>query len=136
VSYEPIYSLVSSTATGRPDCNVGQFMTSDLRSVGFHESSIARIRRDGTTITLELEGVHFEMGTLSASVRLMGVQTITRDGIEVGDLVPESEDGEVLTLQSTENTLHLIVEWPDFENHQNQTRSYRITYDALEIEIY
>jgi hypothetical protein len=111
-------------------------MTSDLRSVGFHESSIARIRRDGTTITLELEGVHFEMGTLSASVRLMGVQTITRDGIEVGDLVPESEDGEVLTLQSTENTLHLIVEWPDFENHQNQTRSYRITYDALEIEIY
>jgi hypothetical protein len=115
---------------------MGRFMSRDLRSVGFHESSVTSVRRDGTTLTLELEGVHFEMGTHFASIRLMGVQAITRDGIEVGDLVPESDDGEVLTLQSTENTLHLIVEWPDFGNHQDQTRSYRITYDSLEIEIY
>jgi len=70
----------------------------------------------------------------NASVRLMGVLTIICDGKIVDDFVPVYEDGEILTLEHTENTAHLIVDWTDFKKHQNQTRSYEITCASIKVE--
>jgi hypothetical protein len=106
------------------------------QSVGFHESSIVSVCREDKKIILKLDGVHVGEETHSATIQMSGVERVTRDGIEVEDLVQESEDGEVLTLQHTNSTLHLIVEWPDFINHQHQTRSYRLAFASCEVAIH
>lgn len=105
------------------------------QTIGFHESSIVAMRRDGGAITLELDGVHVGEQICSAVISLKGVRVVTCDGVEVEDLVTEAEDGEVLTLQHTETTLHLIVEWTDFKKHQSTTRSYRFQCNSVEVLI-
>lgn len=65
----------------------------------------------------------------------MDIQAVARDGILVDDLTPEYEDGEVLTLEHTPNSLYLIVEWNDFKKHLSVTRSYRISCGSLRVEI-
>jgi hypothetical protein len=106
------------------------------KRIGFHESSVVGIRREDGTVTIELEGVHLGDDLRAASIRLTGVQTIIRDGVAVDDLASECEEGEVLTLQHTQNTLHLIVEWTDFKKHQSLTHSYKVECDLVEIEIH
>lgn len=103
--------------------------------IGFHESSVVGVRREGGTLTLELEGVHLGDDLRTASIRLTGVQTIIRDGTAVDDL-GSGADGEVLTLKHTQRTLHLIVEWTDFKKHQSVTHSYKIECDSVEVKIH
>jgi hypothetical protein len=105
------------------------------QTIGFHESSLVGVSREDGNITLELEGVHVGNELHFAVVCLKGVQSLTCDGFGVDDLVPEAEDGEVLTLQHTKNTLHLIVEWNDFKKRQSKTSSYRIACNLVEVEI-
>ncbi|MGA2438577.1 MAG: hypothetical protein ABSF57_08710 [Acidobacteriaceae bacterium] len=102
---------------------------------GFHESSIVGVHQVGGTITLELDDVQLGEEMRAVVIRLIGVKSITRDGIEVADLVMEYEDGEILTLEHTETTSHLIVEWNDFKQHLSKTHSYRMIFDSIEIEI-
>ena len=70
----------------------------------------------------------------NATVRLVGILTITRDGKLVDDLLPVYEDGEIWTFEHTTNAVHLIVDWTNYTTHQNQTHSYRITCDSVKIE--
>jgi hypothetical protein len=58
-------------------------------TIGFHESSIVGISQSSATVTIELEGVHLGEEAHPAAVRLIGVKSITRDGIDVRDLVME-----------------------------------------------
>jgi hypothetical protein len=83
--------------------------------ISFHESSVVGFRRLAGTVILELEGVHVDDNLRTASIRLMDIRAIARDGIPGDDLTPECEDGEVLTLEHTPNSLYLIVEWNDFK---------------------
>ncbi|MBB5064657.1 hypothetical protein [Granulicella mallensis] len=108
----------------------------DTQIVGFHESSIVSVRRDGKAVVLELDEVHLGSEIRSATITMNDVQSIARDGVGVEDVLAESEDGEVLTLQYTEHSMHLIVEWPDFVNHQAQTRSYRMSFGSINVDIH
>ena len=103
--------------------------------IGFHEASIVGLRHEGGTVTFELEGVHLGAEMHSAIIQLKGVQKITRNGVQVKNLVMESDDGEILTLQNTGTTLRLLVEWNDFKKHHSQTSSYRITSNSIKVEI-
>jgi len=106
------------------------------QTIGFHESTVVSVHREDKAIILELDEVHLGDEIRSATIRMKDVQSITRDGVEVEDLLAESDDGEVLTLQYADQSLHLIVEWPDFVKHQPQTRSYRIAFGSIEVDIH
>jgi hypothetical protein len=70
--------------------------------IGFHESTIVGVHNGAGSVTVELDGVHFDDSVRTASIRVMGIKTITRDEIPVAELLAECEDGEVLTLQYTD----------------------------------
>ena len=106
-----------------------------VQTIGFHESSIVAMRREESAITLELEGVHYGEQVCSAVILLKNVRSVTCDGIEVETLHAEAEDGEVLTLQHTNASLHLIIEWTDFNKHQSATRSYRFKCGSVEVDV-
>jgi hypothetical protein len=106
-----------------------------LPTISFHEASIIDFVVKGETITLKLEGVRLGEETHTAVIQLKGVRTLTRDGIGVQDLVSEPEDGEVLTLEYTESTLYLIVEWTDFKRHHSETHSYQIICNSIQVEL-
>jgi hypothetical protein len=103
---------------------------------GFHEAGLTGIRRaaDGTIYIL-LEGVHVDDQTPNASACLKGVRQIVRDGSVIDDFTMEYEDGEVLTLEYTPDSVRLIVEWNDFQNHHQTTRSYQIVCESVRIEL-
>jgi hypothetical protein len=104
-------------------------------SLGSHESSIVGFRLESATLTIELEGVHRGNEVASATIRLFGVKSIERDGIAIRALPQELDDGEVLTLEHTEETLELLAEWTDFKTHLSETHSYRVICDSLTIKI-
>jgi hypothetical protein len=83
---------------------MGENMESTQR-LGFHESTIASVRNEAGSLIVELDGVHFGDSVRPASIRVTGIRAITRDGIPAADLLPECEDGEVLTLQYSEQVL-------------------------------
>jgi hypothetical protein len=103
--------------------------------ISFHESSLVSSRYVGRTLALELEGVHVEDDTRDVSIRLEGVSTILRDGTQVESFTEECEDGEILTLEYTEASMYLIVEWTDFKSHTSETHSYRFACDSVSVEI-
>src|SRR5208282_3269937 len=116
------------------ECECGESVQS--QRISFHDSGILSVRREGGSIVLDLENVTFEDGMRNATIRLVGVLTITCDGKLVDDLLPVYEDGEILTFEHTTNAAHLIVDWTDFTTHQNRTHSYRITRDSIRVEAY
>jgi len=72
--------------------------------VSFHDSGIVRVRREDGSIILDVGNVIVEDGMRNATVRLMGVLTVTCDGKLVDDLIPVYKDGEIWTLEHTANT--------------------------------
>jgi hypothetical protein len=104
--------------------------------VSFHESSLVGWRHLGGTLTLELEGAYVGGDIRNVSLRLEAVSTVLRDGVAVESFTSEFQDGEVLTLEYTETSLHVIVEWTDFKSHQSQTHSYRIACESISVEIH
>jgi hypothetical protein len=107
-----------------------------IQRTGFHESTVATVLLKRGMLTLDLEGVHLGAQLRAASIRLTGVKTIIRDGVAVDDLGSEVEGDEVLTLEHTQRTLHLIIEWTDFEKHHSATHSYKIEGDSIEVEVH
>lgn len=114
------------------------------QEISFHDSGIVSVRREGDSIIVTLENItvtdgksEARCGSLrQATVRLAGVRAITCDDKPVADLVPVYESGEVWTLESTTDSVHLIVDWTDYKTHRSQTQSYRIMCDSLEVAIH
>ncbi len=104
------------------------------QKIGFHESTISRVRNEDKSRVIELDGVHFGETVQTALVRIKGVEAITRDGIPIEEALAECSDGEVLRLEYSDQVVQLIVECTDFKNHRSQTYSYRIACDSVEVE--
>jgi hypothetical protein len=104
--------------------------------ISFHESSLVSWRDLGATLTLELEEVHVGSEMRCISLELEAVSTVLRDGVHVESFDSEFKDGEILTLEYTETSLYMIVEWTDFGSHKSQTHSYRIACDEISVEIH
>lgn len=103
---------------------------------GFHEAGIADFRKgsDGTLL-LSLEDVHVNDEVRKVSVQMKGVLQITRDGLLAADVFMECAEGEVLTLETGPNSIHLVAEWHDFTSHRTITSVYRITADSVLVEV-
>jgi hypothetical protein len=104
--------------------------------ISFHESSLINSRFEGRALLFEIEGVRAEEETRNASIRLEAVETILRDGVQVGSFELECEDPEILTLECTDVSLYLIIECTDFKTHKSQTHSYRIACGSVAVEIH
>ena len=118
-----------------PGFSHNQMKMEPSKKVGFHEASVIGIQSASGIISLTLEGVRTEGGIKNVAVYLKGVEQITCDGSPIDELQMEYPDGEVLTLDSDPEAAHLIVQWNDFENHLEKTRSYDIKCQSFEVEI-
>jgi hypothetical protein len=106
------------------------------QNIGFHEATLSGVRRDEDgSICLMFEGVHVDNQVRSAIICLTQVRQIIRDGSPVDDFTMECQDCEVLTLDRTPVSLHLIVEWNDFESHRHLTRSYHIACESVSANV-
>jgi hypothetical protein len=101
--------------------------------ISFHEASLVRSAYVGTTMTLEIEGVHVEDTKRNVSLRLKEVKTVLCDGSQVEEV--RAEDCEILTLESTMTSLYLIIQCMNYQTRKRQTYAYRITCDAVDVEI-
>lgn len=98
-------------------------MASEL---SFHESTVVAFDRQHDVVRLSLSDVRYNERTRSVYVEVRDVTAILADGRIVTDVRMEHEDGEVLTLEVSDEQVYLIVQWNDFGNHATTTKSYRV----------
>lgn len=100
---------------------------------GFHEATITAFALKGSTVTIGLEGVHREDGIQDLVVMLLGTRAILVDGIPNERIEMVSDDGEVLTLDQTENVVELIVLWNEYSPRKSTTVCYRFICEGVQI---
>lgn len=98
--------------------------TSDL---SFHDATVVVFDRRQDAVCLGLSDVHHHQGSRSVRIEVRDIVEIIADGAVVDTIAMEHEDGEVLTLEVSDESIFLIVQWNDFDNRKSVTRSYRIT---------
>ena len=97
-----------------------------LKGISFHDSTLTSISREGSAICLGLDSVYVNGTLRSAKVFLINVGDMTSQGLPIDDLRMEGDDGEILTLEPTEEGVKLILIWENYKTRSQVTKSYRI----------
>lgn len=103
----------------------------------FHESTVLNFKRHDDSIKLELEDVstgHIGESKSHVFITCNGIKKIKTDAKESGSNLMAAEDGEVLTLNFTNQTMELIVQWNNFSQHHHFIHAYYIDFDSFQIE--
>jgi hypothetical protein len=107
---------------------------SALSRVGSHEATILALRQKVGAVEVELEGATYDGEPRSIILTFEGAADYTADDERVGGLFMEAEDGEVLTLDASDDGVRLLVEWNDFEAHKQFTRCYQFRANSVLVE--
>jgi hypothetical protein len=94
--------------------------------LSFHEATVAAFARRDDTVRLALSDVRDRDRRRSVYLEVREVVEIVSDGVVVDTVSMEHEDGEVMTLDVSDENIYLIVQWNDFDNRTSVTKSYRI----------
>jgi|GEM_PF-2121555 len=109
-----------------------------LPQLWFHESTVLDFKRIGDSIKLELEDVDTgETGESKSHVLIIfkAIRKINTDAKESGTDLMAAEDGEVLTLNLSEQQMELIVQWNEFSQHRHFMHSYYVDCERIQIEV-
>lgn len=96
------------------------------QQIGFHEATVVRFCRYDTNLQLELEDVLVGGRKSRVVLTVSPVLKVMVDAKLSNSPLMEADDGEILTLEMSENTLSLIIEWNDFLHGRSFTKSYQV----------
>lgn len=97
------------------------------KQMGFHEATVIRFCRYDAVLELELEDVLVDGQKSRVALMVSHVSRVMIDGELSNAPLMAANDGEVLTLEISENSLSLIVEWNDFRHRKSFTKSYKVS---------
>lgn len=106
----------------------------DLKSqVGFHEATVREFDREGGRVRLLLEDVLVDKKKSVIELVLTGLSPEnagTQSGGEKVSLMG-APDGEILSLNASESSISLLVEWNDFTSGTAVTEEYEFQGEGL-----
>lgn len=105
------------------------------RSISFHEATVVRFCRCGDALELELEDVLVAGVKSRAVLKISPVVCVRVDGMLPTQQLMELDDGEVLSLETSEDGVLVIIEWNDFSQKKSVTRSYQISGSNISISV-
>ena len=98
-----------------------------IENISFHEATVIEFCKYNSTIKLRLDDVVIEGVKEKATLEISPVASLTVDG-EISDMVSMlADDGEVLSLEYSNSSISVIVEWHDFVKGFEVTKSYYVT---------
>lgn len=105
------------------------------KNMSFHEATVVRFFRSDSVLELELEDVLVGGFKSRVILSVSPVFSVEIDGVSSDIHLMEADDGEVLTLELSANSLSLIVEWNDFSLGQSFTRSYQVVGGSIAVAV-
>lgn len=106
----------------------------DYSNIGFHEATVVGFSKKGESVELVLDGVLTDEGHLQVALIVSQVSSVLIDDTPCSVPFMAAEDGEVLSLEVSNGSLNVIIEWNDFLNRRSFTKSYVIV--GKEISLY
>lgn len=107
------------------------------KQMGFHEATVVRFCRYDAVLEIELEDVLVDGQKSRVTLMVSPVSSVLIDGELSNVNVPlmEANDGEILTVDMSENALSLIIEWNDFSRGKAFTKSYRVSGGKVSVSV-
>lgn len=108
---------------------------SDPKQMRFHAATVVRFCRYDAVLALELEDVLVDGQKTRVALAVSQVSSVMIDGEIANAPLMAANDGEVLTLEISEDGLSLIVEWNNFRHGKSFIRSYRVAGGKVSISV-
>lgn len=99
---------------------------SSLERTSFHEATVISFCKYDADLKLELEDVLIDKDKSHVVLAVSPVTDVFVDGELSDGSLMETSDGEVLSLDLSNDGFSVIVEWHDFTQGEMFTKSYRI----------
>lgn len=136
------YVRLRQTRSDKPACRhqcanavYASHVTSFPANVSLHEASVLGVRRESDrTLAIELGDVYVEGQLRSARLMLHEVRSVKRDGEVVDAFTMHFADGEILSFNSTERGVALIIEWTDFQSGESVIAGNEIECASVELQ--
>lgn len=107
-----------------------------LKQMNFHEATVVAFRRSDSAVMLELEDVLVGGAKSNVALRISPVYSLSIDDEpHDGEELLEYDDGEVLSLEMSDECVVLNVEWNDFSSGASCTKSYKILAGGISVLI-
>ena len=101
----------------------------------FHESTVVEFTSYPTFIRLCLEDIHAGEQIKNAELLFEGVKKLEVDDKPAVLPLMAAPDGEILTLKMNDNTIELLIEWNNFECHDQFVKYYFIECENIVIKL-
>ena len=105
------------------------------KQMGFHEATVVRFCKYDAVLELELEDVLVDGQKARVVLKVLPVSSVMIDGELSNAPLMAADDGEILTLEMSENALSLIIEWNDFSRRKSFTKSYRVLGGEISVSV-
>ncbi|GLR11372.1 hypothetical protein GCM10007907_01620 [Chitinimonas prasina] len=102
-----------------------------FHEICLHASTVRDVRLSDRAILLSVEEIKVDGVSSSVEVEFCGVLGLTRDGVDTGDFLMESPDGEILTLLLNESGGELVIEWNDFSVGMTEVHFYKVRCEGV-----
>lgn len=105
------------------------------KRMSFHEATVTRFCRHDVTLELELEDVLVDGNKSRVMIKLSPVVCVTIDDESSDQALMELSDGEVLSLDVSENSISAVIEWNDFSQGKSVTKVYQISGGSVSVSV-
>lgn len=99
---------------------------SEQKQMNFHEASVVRFCKSDEGIELQLDNVLVGGERRRVILNISPVFSMKIDGEMSSAPLMAADDGEILTLEMSEQAVSLVIEWNDFSNKKSFVRSYQL----------
>lgn len=103
--------------------------------MSFHEATVTKFCRYDATLELELEDVLVDGKKLRVVLKLAPVISMTIDGELSDQPLMVMGDGEVLSLDVSEEGISAVIEWNDFSQGKSLTKAYQVSGGSVSVSV-
>ena len=105
-----------------------------MNILSFHESTVTKFLTEQNNFVIGLEDVSTDCSSDKVEIVVEGCSKILVDSVPAVDssLRMPCADGEVLTLELSEEKVFVLVEWNDFSSGTSFTQSYEVNGSKIQ----
>lgn len=106
---------------------VGRALRTTPERMSFHEATITKFCRHDATVEIRLEDVLVDGLKSQVILKISPVASVMIDSELSDSYLMEAGDGEILSLEISDDGISMIIEWNDFSQGKSFTKVYKIS---------
>jgi hypothetical protein len=103
----------------------------NIKFVQFHESTIVDFHLSDLQLQLKIDEAIYNGVKSEINIEFDGVRELFVDDVVCRKYQMPFPDGEIYTLEISETSAKLIVQWNDFKKHYSVVHSYYFVFNGM-----